>query len=165
MCEWQEIVTHDFLGKIVAGNYCPGLSHSQLRPVDTLRVVSLGLPSDRSLGENATVMGIKNVPQLIPDNPARWRTHSIDGPHTYPHVLLRGDSVNTFHTSEYTSMGGSMPMILKKEKGAALRLPSAPFVVTSAMGRGTWDGVNRIRGVLEQSSEALEQRNNAMMGI
>ena len=29
-------------------------------------------------------------------------------------------------------------MTLKKEKGAALTLPSAPLVVTRAMGRGTF---------------------------
>ena len=35
------------------------------------------------------------------------------------------------------TMGGSSPSMLNIENGAALTVPSAPSVVTSAIGRGT----------------------------
>jgi len=64
----------------------------------------------------------------------RWITHS---PRASRLAAVSFGVPSSRSAGAKTARGGSVPMTLKNENGAALTTPAASTVVTSAIGRGT----------------------------
>ena len=70
----------------------------------------------------------------------RWMTHS---PFAIRFAAVSFGVPSSRSAGASTAIGGSTPMTLKKENGAALTRPAASTVVTSAMGLGTTSPASR----------------------